>query len=279
MGRADKAAHFIGMPSGNAARCEKYGEKDMSFGLEDKVAIVTGGASGIGEASTRRLISAGAKVCIVDMDGDAAEKLAGEIGSRATAIVADISDAADVERATQAALSAFGRIDLLHSNAGIIGEPGPIAGASAANFDRVFSVNVRSAVLMIGAVVPEMRRQGGGSIVITASVGGVRPSPGLGIYAASKLALVALAKTAAVELGVDNIRVNAIAPGLTDTPAFRATRQIPAGEDEGIFDNVALPLGRVGSPAEVANMVAWLFGDEASYVTGGLYHVDGGLGI
>lgn len=252
----------------------------MASGLENKVAIVTGGASGIGEASVLRLVAAGARVCIVDMNAAAIDALVARIGSdKVVGAVADVSNSDDVARYAQATLDAFGRIDFLHSNAGIIGEPGAIHQASSANFDKVFAVNVRSAMLAIGAVVPHMEKAGAGSIVITASVSGVRPSPGLGVYAASKLALVALAKTAAVELGPLNIRVNAIAPGLTDTPAFRATSQVSAGDDATIFDKVMLPLARVGTPGEVANMVAWLMSDEASYVTGGLYHVDGGLGI
>lgn len=256
------------------------GVSTVAYNLENKVAIVTGGASGIGEATVQRLVAEGSKVAIVDLDGAAVEAMVRDFGAdRAVGIVGNVSDPADIARMVEGTLSAFGRIDLLHSNAGIIGEPGPIHEANAANFDHVFAVNVRSAILGIAAVVPEMQKQGGGSIVLTASVGGIRPSPGLGIYAASKLALVALAKTAAVELGAMNIRVNAVAPGLTDTPAFRATSQVKTDEDDAIFDKVMLPLARVASAAEVANMIVWLLGDEASYATGGVYHIDGGLGI
>lgn len=252
----------------------------MSVDLSGKVAIVTGGASGIGEATVHRLVRAGTKVCIVDLNADALDKMVAELGKdHVVGAAADVSQAQDVERYTQAALSAFGRIDYLHSNAGIIGAPGPIHLESTENFDHVFAVNVRSAVLGIKSVVPVMDKQGGGSIVLTASVGGVKASPGLGIYGASKAAIAYLAKTAAAELGALNIRVNAIAPGLTDTPAFRATSQIGADGDAAIFDKVFVPLSRVGKPEEVANMVAWLMSDEASYVTGGLYYVDGGLGV
>lgn len=252
----------------------------MTKVLEGKVAIVTGGASGIGEASVLRLVDDGARVCIADLNGGAIDALVQRIGrDKVVGAAVDVSTQTGIEACVKTAVEAFGGIDLLHSNAGIIGQPGPIHTATAENFDKVFAVNVRSAVLAIGGVVPEMEKRGGGSIVITASVSGVRPSPGIGVYAASKLALVALAKTSAVELGPLNIRVNAVAPGLTDTPAFRATSQVSAGEDSTIFDKVMLPLGRVGSPAEVANLVSWLMSGQASYVTGGLYHVDGGLGI
>jgi NAD(P)-dependent dehydrogenase (short-subunit alcohol dehydrogenase family) len=253
----------------------------MAYSLENKVAIVTGAASGIGEASARRLLREGAKVCLVDTNQAGLDRLIEEIGSRnAVAAVADVSTGDGAASYLRATLAAFGRVDLLHSNAGIIGEPGLIHEATSANFDRVFAVNVRSMVLALGKVVPEMSKQGGGAIVVTASVGGVRPSPSLGVYAASKLALVALVKTAALELGPLGIRINAIAPGLTDTPAFRATSQVESDLDQNaIFDKVVLPLRRIGSSDEVAGLSTWLLGSEASYVTGSLYHVDGGLGV
>jgi NAD(P)-dependent dehydrogenase (short-subunit alcohol dehydrogenase family) len=252
----------------------------MAYSLLDKVAIVTGAASGIGEASARRLLQEGARVCLVDTNQKGLDRLIEELGSRnAVVAVADVSTDAGADTYLRRTLEAFGRVDLLHSNAGIIGEPGLIHEATSANFDRVFSVNVRSMVLALGKVVPEMSKQGGGSIVVTASVGGLRPSPSLGVYAASKLALVALVKTAALELGPLGIRINAIAPGLTDTPAFRATSQVQSDADHNaIFENVVLPLGRIGSSDEVACLSTWLLGSEASYVTGGVYHVDGGLG-
>jgi NAD(P)-dependent dehydrogenase (short-subunit alcohol dehydrogenase family) len=253
----------------------------MAFGLEGKVAVVTGAASGIGEASARRLIEAGAKVCLVDLNNEGLQRLVTEFGSdRAVAAAADVASVDGARQYVAAALNAFGRLDLLHSNAGIVGEVGPIQSSTAANFDHVFAVNVRSSVLAIGAVVPEILKQGGGAIVITASCSGIRPSQaGLGVYGASKIALVGLMRTAAMELGPQGIRVNAIAPGLTDTPAFRATSRLGArNDDSSIFDKLVLPLKRIGSPREVANLSTWLLGDEASYVTGGLYHVDGGLG-
>lgn len=249
-----------------------------SYGISGKVAIVTGAASGIGEASARRLAAEGAKLCLVDLDREGLDRLVAELGANAVAAVADVSNEVGARHYVNVALSAFGRIDLLHSNAGIVGPPGPIHEATAKGFDDVFSVNVRGTVLAIAATVPEMLKQGGGAIVITASVAGQRPAPGIGIYAASKIALVALAKTAAVELGPQNIRVNAIAPGITDTPAFRATALLAGSDGGAIFDKILLPLERIGTPAEVAALSTWLLSDQASYVTGGLYHVDGGNG-
>jgi NAD(P)-dependent dehydrogenase (short-subunit alcohol dehydrogenase family) len=252
----------------------------MAIDFDGKVAIVTGGASGIGEATVHRLVRAGAKVCIVDLNAALLDKMISEIGSDyVVGVVADVSQAEGAEHYTQTALTTFGRIDYFHCNAGIVGAAGPVHLESIENFDKVFAVNVRSAVLGIKSIVPELVKRGGGSIVLTSSGGGLRPFPGLGTYCASKAAIISLAKTAAAELGALNIRVNVVVPGLTDTPAFRATSEIGADGDSAIFDKISVPLSRIGKSEEVANVVAWLMSDEASYVTGGVYQVDGGLGI
>ena len=183
-----------------------------------------------------------------------------------------------MNRAAVEALARFGRIDGLHSNAGIVGAGGPLRSADPLDLDRVIAVNVRGALLSMQAVLPTMLQQGSGSIVFTASTAGLRPSAGIGVYSVSKYAVIGLTKNAAVDLGPAGIRVNAVAPGLTDTPAYRATSQRAGAGGEGkIFDTRTLPLGRIGAPEDVGEAVCWLFSDAARYVTGAVLNVDGGL--
>lgn len=246
------------------------------------VAIVTGAASGIGEATARLLIDRGYRVCLVDYDEALLLSSANGLDPDLVLLVqADVSDAEQVSRAARQTVERFGRIDALHSNAGVIGVGGPLRSAPTEDFDRVMAVNVRGGLLAMQAVVPTMIEQGRGSIVFTVSTAGQKPSPSLGVYSVSKYALIGLVKNAAADLGPAGIRVNGVAPGLTDTPAFRATSQRNAGpgDDAKIFANRSLPLGRVGQPEEVGEAVVWLFGDEARYVTGTIVNVDGGLAL
>ena len=244
------------------------------------VAIVTGAAQGIGAATARLLVTRGYAVSFVDRNGDELERaIDGLDKARVLAVVADVSSADDMNRVAAETLAKWGRIDGLHINAGIIGAGGPIRSADPADLDRVIAVNVRGALHSLQAVLPAMLKQGKGSVVFTASTAGLRPSPGIGIYSVSKYAVVGLMKNAAADLGPAGIRVNAVAPGLTDTPAYRETSQRASAGGGKIFDNRSLPLGRIGAPEEVGEAVCWLFSDEARYVTGAVLNVDGGLAM
>lgn len=248
---------------------------------QDKVAIVTGAAQGIGEATAHLLVARGYSVSFVDRnEEELARAVAGLEEARTLRIVADVSSADDMARVAAETMARFGRIDALHSNAGIIGAGGALRSADPSDFDRVMAINVRGALHSMQAVLPTMLEQGSGAIVFTASTAGLKPSAGLGVYSVSKYALVGLTKNAAADLGPSGIRVNAVAPGLTDTPAFRATSQRSgSGGDGKIFDNRSLPLGRVGAPEEVGEAVCWLFSDAARYVTGVIMNVDGGMAM
>lgn len=246
--------------------------------LNGKVAIVTAGAKGIGAATVRRLIDEGMKVAIMDVDEQALSAFASELPQEhILPLVVDVADAAAVRAGVAKVFERFGAIDCLHSNAGIAGDVGPVKDFDEKMFDKVYAVNVKGVFNTIQAVVPEMEKRGGGSIVVTASLAGVRPTVGLGVYASSKGAVIALARVSALELGALGIRVNTVAPGHTDTDGYRELVQPTGKAATNIFATRTHPLGRIGQPGDLANAVAWLFSDQASYVTGALLHVDGGL--
>lgn len=246
--------------------------------MQGKVAIVTAGARGIGAAAVRRLVAEGVKVAVLDVSEAALAELSADLTTNdVLTLVVDVADGGAVRTAVDRTAEAFGGVDFLFSNAGVAGAVGPVKDADPAEFDRIFAVNVRGVFNTMQAVVPQMEKRGGGSIVVTASVAGVRPTVGLGAYSASKSAVIGLARVAALELGPLGIRVNAVAPGHTDTEGFRESVK-PVGKAEtNIFATRVRPLGRLGQPDDLANAVFWLFSDEASYVTGALLNVDGGL--
>ena len=242
--------------------------------LEAKVAIVTGAGSGIGRATALRFAGEGAKLIVADVTG-AENDTAKTIGANAVAVHADVSKSADVRALIDAARSRFGRLDVIFNNAGIEGTQAPTADYSEENFDRVISINLRGVFLGIKYAIPLMLESGGGSIINTASVAGLVGFPGLSAYCASKGGVVQLTKTAALEYAAQNIRVNAICPGVIWTPMVQ---RLTGEDEEAKAAFVAMePVNRLGTPEDIAAMALYLASDEAAFVTGAALPIDGGF--
>lgn len=254
----------------------------MSGRFEGKVAIITGAAGGIGRAAAIRLASEGACIVAVDLgEADMIDTLADVkgAGGEGIAVAADVSRWSDVENYVAQAVSRFGGVDYLFNNAGIEGAVTSLLDYPEDTWDRVMAVNVKGVWLGIKAAAPVMRRRGGGSIVNTSSVAGLGGTPRFPAYGTSKHAVIGLTKAASIELAPDRIRVNAICPSPIETRMMRSLeRGLNPDEPEAAHQLMAanIPLGRYGEPAEVAALTAFLFSDDASYITGGIYTVDGG---
>jgi len=246
--------------------------------LAGKVAIVTGGASGIGRAAALLLAHEGAAVAIADVNREAGERVGEEIaaaGGRAFFEAADVTRASDCRRLVDRTLREFGRIDILFNNAGII-RRASVTELSEDDWDRVMAVNVKSIYLLSREVIPHMERQGAGVIVNTASGWGLAGGERAAVYCASKGAVVLLTKAMAIDHG-PKIRVNCICPGDTDTGMLRAeAEQLGESAENFLAGSSKRPLGRMGTPEEIAQAVLYLASDAASFVTGTALVVDGG---
>lgn len=248
--------------------------------VQDLVAIVTGAASGIGEASAIRLAEEGAKVVCADVNGEGAEKTAQKIvamGGIANSYIIDISDSAQCDACASDTLSRYGAIDILVNNAGV-NLPGVFHEVSNETIQKTLQINVAGAMYLSRAVIPQMLKQKRGSIVNMSSVNGLVSEPFLSVYSASKGAVVMLTRGIALDYAKTGIRCNAICPGWVDTPINYAHAEMMGGIEK-IYKEISnfQPIGRPGEPREIGNLVLFLASDEASFITGSIISADGGM--
>ncbi len=255
----------------------------MTERLAGKTIIVTGAAGGIGRAAVERLAREGAQIVVVDLKQsqlDEALALATSLGVDAIAVGADVSDANDVQRYVDEAVTRFGGVDALFNNAGIEGLIVPMEEYPVDAFEKVMSVNVTGVFLGIKHVIPALRARGGGAIVNTSSVMGLTGGPLISAYSASKHAVIGLTRSAAMAYGAEGIRCNAICPSPIETRMMRSLEKgISAENPEEVKQmmETRIPLGRYGTPEEVAALVAFLCSDDARFINGGIYPIDGGM--
>ena len=249
---------------------------DMGERLKDKVGIVTGAGSGIGRASAIALAKEGARIALVGRRKDPIERVAREIGERAFAISADVSKAGEISRLLEETVHRFGGLNVLVNNAGVL-HVGTAEQITEEQWDDTFNLNVRSVWLLSRAVLPHMRKSGGGSIINLASVLGIVGARNRAAYAPSKGAMVQLTKCMAIDHGHENIRVNAICPSFVETEL--TAHLIGQAPDAAAFRRertAAHPIGRLGRPEDIAGLAVYLASDESSWVTGAVLPVDGG---
>lgn len=244
--------------------------------LENKTAFVTGAASGFGTGIAETFSREGAKVAVVDINQSGAEAVADGIGEGALPIGCDVGDGGSVKAAIDKALEAFGKLDIVVNNAGVSHKNSPMLEIDEAEFDRVYTVNVKSLFHMAHAVVPAMRKQGGGVIINVTSTAGIRPRPGLTWYNGSKGAANVITKTMAVELAPDNIRVCGIAPVMGQTALLETFMGVPDTPENRKKFLATIPLGRMSQPRDIANAALHLASDDSDFLTGLIMEVDGG---
>jgi len=241
--------------------------------LQDKTAIVTGGGSGFGAGIVRKFASEGARVMVADLNGEAAQKVAEEVGGIACTV--DVSNRASVEAMAELAQDAFASLDILVNNAGITHLPTPMEDVSEEVFDRVLAVNAKSVFLTARSFVPGMKAAGKGAILNVASTAGLSPRPKLNWYNASKGWMITATKTMAVELAPHGVRVNAICPVAGETPLLSSFMGEDTPEMREKFLST-IPIGRFSTPEDMGNAACFLCSDEAGMVTGVAMEVDGG---
>ncbi|MEC7844763.1 MAG: glucose 1-dehydrogenase [Actinomycetota bacterium] len=248
----------------------------MAGRLEGKVAIITGGASGIGEGTVRRFIEEGAKCVVADIQSDLAISIAEEVGENASAFTLDVADEKQVEECVNFAVDTYGKLDVMFNNAGILGSVGPISEIDGEGWLRTIDVLLNSVFYGIKHAARIMQEQGSGAIINTASTAGVRAGLGPHVYTAAKHAVVGLSQSVATELGRHGIRVNVIAPGGTISGL---TARLVTGDHQNLDKASTIigannPLQRAGRPEDIANAVLYLASDEASFTNGAVLVVD-----
>lgn len=249
--------------------------------LDGKVAVITGGSGGIGAEAGRIFVREGAKVLLVDLQEEPLKKAVQNVGgANVSYAVADVTQPEQVQAYVRTAVERYGGIDISLQNAGIEGVVQPITDYPLDIFDKVLAVNVRGVWLGLKYLMPEMQKRGGGSIVITSSVAGIRGTPGVSAYVTSKHAVIGMMRVAALEGAADNIRVNTVNPAPIETRMMRSLEEgFAPGSAMHAKERIAatVPLRRYGTPEEVANVMLFLASDESRYCTGGVYMVDGGI--
>jgi NAD(P)-dependent dehydrogenase (short-subunit alcohol dehydrogenase family) len=257
-------------------------QQEEAMDFKGKVALITGGANGIGRAAALGFAQHGATLVIVDRDKAAGEGAAGAIrqhGGAASFVAADVTKSADVQAYVKAALDTYGRIDCFFNNAGIEGKVAPTAEYDEAVFDAVMNINVKGVFLGLRHVLPVMIAQQSGAVVNTASVAGLAGTPGMPAYVASKHAVIGLTKTASGEVARNGVRVNAVCPGPVDTRMIHALAEQLNPNDPasvGARYKASIPTGRYTTAEEIASMVLFLCSDLAANITGAQFVVDGG---
>lgn len=247
--------------------------------LEGKIALITGCGSGIGRATAINFAREGAIVTGADVNregGEATIKTIRDGGGKAEFVLADMTDATQVQNLIAGIVKAHGRLDCAYNNAGIEGEVAELHESSERNYDRIMAINAKGVWLCLKYEIQQMRKQGSGAIVNTASVAGLAGFANLGIYVASKHAVVGMTKSAAIECAQSGIRVNAVCPGPVDTPMMERIAHNEGAPGRNEFEAI-VPMRRYARPEEIASTVTWLCSSQASYVTGVTMPVDGGL--
>ena len=243
--------------------------------LKNRVAIVTGAASGFGAEIARQFALEGAKVALADVNEAGAQKVAAECGDEAIAVRCDVSQRDDVDALVRRTVDRFGGLDIVVNNAGWTHKNGPLLDVDEATFDKVYAINVKSIFHMTHAVVPLMRKQKHGVILNVGSTAGIRPRPGLTWYNSSKGAVNLMSKSLAVELGPDNIRVNAICPVMGETGLLESFMGMPDTPENRKKFLATIPLGRLSRPIDIARAAVYLASDEAEFISGVEFPVDG----
>ena len=249
----------------------------VTYDFTGKTAFVTGGSAGMGQATVRAFAESGAYVAIVDLDGEAAQRLADELtakGLKAIAIPCDVTDEHQVAAAVKATVDAFGSLDMAFNNAGIMLPPVDSADETEDAFDKLVAVNLKGVWASMKHELKQMRQQGSGAIVNCSSLGGLVGGDGRSTYHATKHAVIGQTKSVALQYGKHGVRVNAVCPGTIETPMV--ARMAASNELDREVAAAGVPLGRLGRPEEIAAAVLWLCSDAASYVTGAALPVDAG---
>lgn len=247
--------------------------------LKDKICLITGAASGFGEGMAHKFADEGAKVAVVDMNGEGADKVASDVGHGAIAVTCDVSKGDEVEAAVARVAEEFGRVDVVVNNAGWSNKNAPLMETDEATMRKLYDVNVMSIFHMTKSIVPRWREGAGGVMINVGSTAGIRPRPGLTWYNSSKGAANLMTKSLAVELAPDGIRVCGIAPVIGVTALLENFMGMPDTPENRAKFLATIPLGRMSEPRDVANAAAFLASDEADFLTGVVLEVDGGRTI